>query len=285
MKNILQKIVLFYGNVVPYHRGKWRVVERLLPAAGGVPEGLCRARRRGVEWELNLAGLIERSLYYLGVYEVHESAYIESQVQPDWVICDIGANFGYYAHMLSAATKGQARVHAFEPSSALYAALVRNHALNPGFERLHTWKLALSDRVGQVALERAPEINLGLGRIQLEGGTGEAFEQVETVTLDQFARDQQLERVDFMKIDVEGAEALVLSGAEETIPRFRPQMMIEINPEALEAFGMRAEVLLSRIQELGYTLHCLEGRRLVPLNGLSEEDDYVNAICLPKPRA
>jgi hypothetical protein len=62
-------------------------------------------------------------------------------------------------------------------------------------------------------------------------------------------------------------------------------MMIEINPEALEAFGMRAEVLLSRIQELGYTLHCLEGRRLVPLNGLSEEDDYVNAICLPKPRA
>jgi FkbM family methyltransferase len=281
VKNFLQKIVLIYGYVLPYHPGKWRIVEKLVSLSGGVPAGLHRAIRRGVAWELNLAGLVERSLYYLGVYEVHESVYLESKVQQDWVICDIGANFGYYAHTLSAATHGQATVHAFEPSAAMYKALVRNQSLNPSFARLHTWNLALSDRVGQVALKRAPELNQGLGRLELNGGSGEDYEQVETCTLDQFSAEQALQRLDFIKIDVEGAEALVLEGAAETVQRFRPLMMIEINPEALATFGVDAEALLSRIKHLGYTLYRLHGRQLIPLEGLSDEDEYVNAICLP----
>jgi hypothetical protein len=56
-------------------------------------------------------------------------------------------------------------------------------------------------------------------------------------TLDAFVQQERLSRLDFMKIDVEGAEVGLLQGAEETIDRFRPVLMIEINPSTLQRFG------------------------------------------------
>jgi hypothetical protein len=79
--------------------------------------------------------------------------------------------------------------------------------------------------------------------------------EVEVVTLDTFCDAQRLPRVDLIKIDVEGSEVALLRGAERTIQRFRPVLMIEVNPSTLQNFGYTARDLIEAIGRHGYRLH------------------------------
>lgn len=282
VKKNIRQILAAYGSGTPYHPGKWRIVE-------GVA-GFCNLQsleptvdvvRAGVTWRLNIRGLVERSVYYLGVYEIHETRWLRQQVQPGWVACDVGANFGYYANLLALWAGRDAAIYAFEPSSGLFQTLSTNRELNK-FTQLYPQHAAVDETIGVIQLELPPEGNQGLGRICDKGVKREGlrYEDVQTVTLDTFADEQGFERLDFIKIDVEGSEMRVLSGAEALIRRFKPKMMIEINPPSLEGFGASGPELLQKIRDLGYSVYVLKGSQLTPLEA-GDIKDYVNAICLP----
>jgi FkbM family methyltransferase len=285
VKKIIRQILAAYGSGTPYHPGKWRIVESVVECCGlGSLNAVQEVTRQGVRWRLNTQGLVERSVYYLGVYEIHETRWLKQQIEPDWVMLDVGANFGYYANLVAHLAGPHAAVYAFEPSSDMFQALTTNRELNR-FEQLHPQHAAVADVAGSLQLELPPAGNQGLGRIRDHGDTadGKRYEEVQTLTLNEFAVEKKLARLDFIKIDVEGAEMRVLSGAEDVIRRFKPKMMIEINPPSLEDFGTSATELLQKIRDLGYVVYGLEGARLNPLVDASCIGDYVNAICLPEP--
>ena len=281
---MIESLLVAYGTRLPYHPGKWRLIESLVRRAGILRGDDHRlAERAGIRWDLHIRDIVQRSVYFLGVYEIHETRWLLAQIRPGWVACDIGSNFGYYSHLIARNAGPEAVIHAFEPNPGSYATLCRIRDLN-GFTAIRPHAVAVAAARGTLDLEIPPDGNEGIGRLLPPGATAAAHRRttrVEALPLDEFAARENLRRLDFVKIDVEGAEPGVFDGGRETLRRLRPRILVEINPEALEGMGSSAGDLLARIRDLGYAPHRLQGRDLVPVTSPPAFPDYINAICLP----
>ncbi len=186
--------------------------------------------------------------------------------EPGCVILDIGANHGRFAKHLAGLHAGECRVFAFEPleynRSVLRLAVGRraNVTIVP---------LALSTEAGQTELfipyKKASKrfthgsAHLGDRDSGVAFGTRTAPDVcravIDTVRLDDWASEQKLERLDLMKIDVEGAEPLVIEGGLESIGRFRPVIYAELIPGMPERVGRRVEDVIEPLLGLGYEMH------------------------------
>ncbi len=172
------------------------------------------------------AGVIGHLVRTGGRYADDLCAFLGQVVPADGVVVDVGANIGALSS-LAARLAPRGRVHAFEPApqSAEYAR--RNAAAN-GLANLSVEQVALSDREGEVAFAANPDYPAGAHL-----GDGDGAVLVRSTTLDAWARDAGLARLDLVKIDVEGAEPMVLVGARATVARLRPTLVVECNVAAL----------------------------------------------------
>lgn len=272
----LNRGILLYGTVLPYHTGKWRIVEAI-----GKRVHLDRlyhdkafvVRRRGITWKLRPDDLVQRSIYYCSCHEAKETRELSRLVRPHWTFFDVGAYFGYYAVLVSHLSRGRAKVHAFEPFHANYQLLLEHKDLNR-LANLQAHRVAVSDHSGEVQFQ-APRASAcqGGGWVladaeQPEGAT--RLETVRAVSLDAFVAENDIDKVDFIKIDTEGAEVSVLRGAADTIQTFKPAMMIELNPQALARYGRTPEDLSQMIRDFGYTTY------RATLTGLKRFDDFAS---------
>jgi len=275
LRQLAKKTLEFYATRLPYHRGKWRVIESALRLSG--IEALDRGQtfeiaRAGLHWRLNTECVVQRRLCYHGGFDVYDVRELMSRVPAHGVFFDIGSYFGYYS--LLAAQRG-ARVFAFEPDPANFSLLSQHIALNE-FDQIHAIPLALSDAPGRARFASASMENRGTGHL---AGKDEAGHDITLTTLDAFVVEQGIERLDALKLDVEGAETRVLAGGRESLRRFRPVMLVELNPPCLERAGSSEPELLGALSDLGYRPMLATARGLVPFTRRSK--DYVNLICLP----
>lgn len=148
----------------------------------------------------------------------------KTHVREKDVIIDAGAYLGesalFFAHQL----RGQCTVHSFEISPPNYQTLLDNLAIN-GLKNIHPNRLALSDKSGEQFVFTHDRGKSSVDR--KVGGTSDMC-TVETVTLDDYVARHTLERVDFIKMDIEGAEMATLRGAVQTIKQFKPRLAISI---------------------------------------------------------
>jgi len=145
---------------------------------------------------------------------------------------DVGANYGFYS-ILAGLWNNKLRVVAFEPVPQIYEALVRNMALNQLVDQVSPHPIALSNRTG-TATFYLPETGRkdceSTGTLVPDGWQARKHSptiEVETTLFDDFEKTNSM-RVDLVKIDVEDAEADVLTGMEQTITRDRPFIVCEI---------------------------------------------------------
>ncbi len=137
------------------------------------------------------------------------------------VCVDIGANVGLYSTMI-AKHLPDTKIIAIEPSAATFERLEKNvHAYK---ERVTCVRTALSDTPGEAQLySKAALSGTATLDMKIHDGRKTATETVPVTTLDQLVVDLALPRIDFIKIDTEGFEYEVLSGAQATLARFRPK--------------------------------------------------------------
>ncbi len=279
IRRVAKKLLEFYATRVPYHRGKWRVIERAVRWSGveEMDRGqVFEVERAGLKWRLETACSLQRKLYYHGVFDIHDQRALLGRVPRGGVFFDVGAYFGYYSML--AAQRG-ARVFSFEPVRANFDLLARNRALNH-FDQINASQVALSDAAGRVSFALPGDENRGRGR--LADGAESGVVEVEAMTLDAFAREHAIDRLDALKLDVEGAELKVLAGGRETIVRFQPAMLIELNPPALARFGATGDELLAAVRALGYAIFRVDARGVREFSGLERGEDYTNIFCLPR---
>jgi FkbM family methyltransferase len=181
-----------------------------------------------------------------------------SQLKEGFVVLDIGANVGLVS-LLAAKKVGRiGRVYAFEPVPDIFARLQENIALN-SFNNIEPVPLALSSQKGTAM------ISVAGGASSLFRRVSDEFVEVPTERLDDFVEREGIERVDAIKLDVEGAELHVIRGADKTIRRFKPIMMVEINPDTLKAAGTTPQELFDAIVSYGYKAHVIRKGKAVPV--------------------
>ena len=215
-------------------------------------------------------------LFYYGAYEPLQVE-LWSQLLDrarEATVLDIGANIGYYS-LLAAARSTVNRVLSFEPNPLVLPTLRYNVALNPSLaDKITVAEVAVGDANGTTQFHRNYQPhNLGLGSMRVQ--TADPFTvEVAVTRLDSYLPSHGVDRVDLIKIDVEGAEHLVISGLEGWWAIHpRPTIVIEVHPKLLPDFGSTVCALFATLTGAGYRL-----RRLRPDGELEVVPPHLNAI-------
>ena len=161
-------------------------------------------------------------------YEEEELALIRTHLKEGAVFVDVGANVGNHS-LFVAAFLNPVRIIPFEPNPPAYKLLLANVVMN-GFQHLFDLThigLGLADEKAEGLSMSVPERNLGAARMLPDTGN------VATITGDEALTGTT---PDFIKIDVEGMEMMVLHGLAETIARCAPMILIEVDRENDDAF-------------------------------------------------
>ena len=171
--------------------------------------------------------------------------YLRRLAEPGWSVVDIGGNYGLYALNIANAIGPEGKLAVFEPSAQTASYLRRSIDANGLDDRVTLLQAAVSDTQGEAILDSAAAELKALTKT----GKGET---VKTVTLDSWSAEAGFEKVDFIKIDAEGAEPLIIDGGERFFTEGSPLVMIEVKHgndieftalEKLEALGYRAYAL------------------------------------------
>jgi FkbM family methyltransferase len=168
-----------------------------------------------------------------GAYEPATSRFVMGHLKAGLVFIDVGANLGYFSMLAAQQVRPEGRVLAFEPNPEVFPMLTSAVSRNR-FANVQPFEMALGDhdREVELFLSNDPK-NDGLSSItpwagHLKSGALSAEHTVRVAErrFDNLYFDPQLERVDLIKIDVEGGELGVLRGMENTLERFAPREMI-----------------------------------------------------------
>jgi len=208
----------------------------------------------GVEMALDRADASVSIQITEGFYEPHVAATLDRLLGPGDVFVDVGANVGYHAFRASPRVGAGGRVVAVEANSENARLIAHTIAVN-SLTNVELVPLALAARRGFVNFGTHVGSNGGfLPDDDATTGSGRGT-VVPTMALD----DLELDRVGVIKIDVEGAEAIVIDGAWATIERLRPTFVMEFSQEMTERVSARSpEEHLQRFVDRGYSISIID---------------------------
>jgi FkbM family methyltransferase len=204
---------------------------------------------------------------------------LRPHVPTDAVVVDVGAHAGQFSKLF-ARLAPQGVVHAFEPSP--YALSVLDKAI--GWNRLSHVRIhrcGLGAEAGALELrtpvKRSGGLGFGLAHMGASTETRAVrVDRVEIRTLDEFAETEQLQRLDFIKADIEGWEGKMLEGGLATITRFKPAMLMELVSESLARSGMTRKDVQDMLAPLGYRGAVLTAdSRFTPVEAWDVDADYL----------
>jgi FkbM family methyltransferase len=190
-----------------------------------------------------------------GIYEDYTTEVFKNLIKLNMTVVDIGANIGYFTLI---ASRLAGKVYAFEPEPHNYDLLVKNIAVN-NYKNIITIQKAVSNRSGKTRFY-IDKVNLGghsfaQNTILQRAG----YLEVEAVTLDEFFENavNQGPGIDIIKMDVEGAEGLVIAGAQRIFRR-KLRVIMEFLPRGLRNLGTDPLELLHKIRDQGFEIKVID---------------------------
>lgn len=183
------------------------------------------------------------------------------------VFLDVGANVGVWTIAMAAAHP-RAHVYSFEPTPKVFGFLCDNIALN-NLRNVTALQLALSEKDGDFSFQvtrnssifnrLAPPTNSTEPSDRGRFVDGDSID-VRAVCLDEFCKARRIDKIGFLKLDVEGAETRVLRGAERLLRDHAiEQIWIEVDADNLQELGDSLENLADFMKSVGYSFHVLSG--------------------------
>lgn len=215
--------------------------------------------REGIRFEVDLAEGIELSLFLFGKFQRHiiKNSFLE--IKPDFVIIDIGANVGLMT-LQFAGLVPRGKVFSFEPTHYALGRLKKNLSLNPELAKnvnvINSFVSEKSDTDPHIVAYSSWRVN-GERHGQehpVHLGTAHDTKGVPSISFDDFAAQQQFEKIDFIKVDTDGHEYEVFKGAKKAIARYRPKIIFEIAMYVLDEKNIGFEFYLDYFRELNYKL-------------------------------
>jgi len=248
---------------------KPRPLRRL--ANAGLKALLPRTTRvNGATIFLNPSDPVISAAVLFGVYEPEELDFFSSNYRPDSVFVDVGANVGLYTGLALSRSDSRSTVLCIEPheESRVYLEQTIKENLRKGESaKVVVCPVAASDCGGRTTLYQNLD-NKGDNRLHADSlCVGRSV--VETETLDSICARNGISRIDFLKMDVQGHEGLVLRGAAGVLSASeRCLLMFEFWPQGLRQSGAPPEQFLGDLDAAGFKLYAPKSGRLAPLDDL-----------------
>ena len=192
---------------------------------------------------------IER-LMWAGAYERELVHLFKKVLHPGMTVLDLGANIGYFSVLAAGLVGKSGQVHAFEPAPTCFAQLKKNLA---AFSWAHAYSSAVGDERGTATFHFSDRGNeTGWGSLLSADNAFTRQTTVPVITLDDWTREQDIHRVDFVKMDIEGGEFRALEGATELLSRYRPVVVAELNSVCLARDDRRPDDVVALLRAAGY---------------------------------
>ena len=220
----------------------------------------------GIRMEIDLNEHRAHRYFLRGKVEPRIQDVLLPLLTPGMTFFDVGSHWGYYALLAAKAVGREGRSVAFEPEPGNLAFIRRNLSLNPGLNVI-VEPLAVSDTEGEAVFR--PSEKTDQGSI-MEGSwvsAGAPF-AVQTVSLDHYLDDRGVDRVDVMKMDIEGAEVQAFEGMAEGLKAGRyGHIVLEWHGTLHEGLGDRPLRALELLVSSGYELSAVRrGGALEPFS-------------------
>jgi FkbM family methyltransferase len=260
--------------------GRWRIVNWLDQNEAKFAALPPKTVRFAGDFRMRINPLDENGRWiYVNGYQALErlTRHFVRLLRPGDCAIDIGANVGYYTMVAAKLVGTSGCVHAFEASPEVFSWLRTNAELNPR-ANIRLYNRAVTDRCGDVTFYSASADRTGYSSIRDLGDGAHSRATVTAVTIDSILEEIPTTRL--VKIDVEGAELLVLSGMRGLIDRDRPYFILEIDDTFLRELGADAEEQCDFLRDAGYELFRIAERGdLKPVT--SSPTDRCNLLARP----
>lgn len=224
-------------------------------------------------------------MVFNGKFEERERRFVEGFLVPGMTVLDIGAHHGFYTLLASFKVGSTGRVIAFEPSPRERKKLHWHLRLNR-CKNVQVENSALGSYNGEAQLFLVSGRETGCNSLRKPNVNEPVHPvRVPVMRLDNYLQRHGIEQVDFVKMDVEGAELEVLEGAMQLLERRpRPVWMVEVQDIRTEPWGYRAVEIMHFLERFGYRWFIPSGDgSLVPVLTYEEHFDG-NLIAVPEER-
>ena len=229
-------------------RGRYRALATLAPRSGRFVAALA-AHVGGALFDCDLGDQIAREACFTGVYEPPVTQIFRHHIRAGGTVIDAGANWGYFTLIAAAAVGPSGRVIALEPDPRQHARLCRNLQLN-AFAHVQPLASAAAAGHGQTRLAGYHEGQENQGTSSIVAPAVSSSFPVPMIALDEVAGTAP---VDMVKIDVEGAEDLVLAGMHDGLAaQHYRAILLELHPTLLQARGVDPVTCIRLLLDHGY---------------------------------
>ncbi len=227
----------------------------------------------------------------LAPHENSERRLLKKLVQPGMLVFDVGANIGDYSIILSRLVGNSGIVHTFEPASSTFKKLEerlkKSKCNNVNAHQKATYSENIPIIFNQFPEDFSVWNSIGKPEMLNPNGSGEYVpivktELVEGITLDSFCQNNGIEKIDYLKIDVEGAESDTLEGAVNLLSNRKVgYIQFEISQKMLEGLDRTANATFDILRKYGYECHRITADGSIGEEVSSSNAFYENYIAFP----
>ena len=244
--SILKRIttVLYRFWQVTINSNRSRLIKK------GAERNLYKTRYGDFFW-LTSSGYVDRCISTEGIFEEHSTQLIKKLVRKGDIVLDVGANIGYYSVIFSKLVGNNGKVLCFEPTNHYRKVLEKNLAAN-NIHNAEVFAFGLSNKSEEL------EIHIGECSATLHPPDMQGCRNSETInlkSLDDFLQEYKLAKINFIKIDIDGHEPLLLEGAWKTLEKYDPVVLLEVNHLNYYMAGFTVWDLYDLLKNKGYKIY------------------------------
>ena len=189
------------------------------------PRSLYRTPKNDLFW-LNDTGYLDRCIIDTGIFEKRSTNLLPYLVKEGDIVLDVGANIGYYSVLISKLIGESGQIFAFEPTK-YFGTVLKNNLNENKIDNVEILEYGLSNTIQEL------EIDIGPSSATMHSPEGYdsviTKENIKLTTLEEFVKEKNFNKIDFIKIDVDGHEPLFFEGAWSVLDTYNPIILCEIS--------------------------------------------------------
>ena len=213
---------------------------------------------------INTKDIIGWKIFFFGEYETQTNLILKKYIKDDDIVIEAGANMGSETLLISKMlTKGH--IYCFEPNPYVFNRLKINISINE-LANVDAYDCALGESDKQISFNIYPTnfCNAGMSSKYMETSNTNKI-TVTQKTLDSFVKENNIGKVDFIKMDIQGSEMDMINGAAATIAAFKPIIFTE----ACEPYN-NVNQLYEKITQYGYNVYLIGENKMEPIRSAGE---------------